>query len=131
MTPKPAHGPRALTAEDMVNGEGQCPALEPTAAAAEAGPAAAPTPPGTAALGMTECEVVRRVGQPQHVEIGNDERTERTVVVTYLQGVRPGIYRFRAGRLVSIERAPDQPTAKPEKKPQKSTKSKQPPASGT
>jgi hypothetical protein len=101
----------------MVNGEGQCAALEPTAAAGEAAPAAAPTPPGTASLGMTECEVVRRVGQPQRVEIGNDDRNERTVVITYLQGVRPGIYRFRAGRLVSIERAPEQP--KPEKKPQK------------
>jgi hypothetical protein len=80
---------------------------------------------------MAECEVVRRVGLPQHVEIGNDERAERTVVITYLQGARPGIYRFRAGRLVSIERAPEQPTPKPEKKPQKSTKSKQRAANGT
>jgi len=120
-----------MTAEDMVNGEGQCAALEPTAAAAAAEPAATPAPPGTASLGMTECEVVRRVGQPLRVEIGNDDRTERTVVITYLQGVRPGIYRFRGGRLVSIERAPEQPTAKPEKKPQKPAKSKERAAAGT
>jgi hypothetical protein len=113
----------------MVNGEGQCAALEPTAAAADAAPAVAPTPPGTASLGMTECEVVRRVGQPQRVEIGSDERTERTAVITYLQGVRPGIYRFRAGRLVSIERAPEPP--KPEKKPQKPSKANQAGANGT
>jgi hypothetical protein len=124
-TSKPTRGPRVITAEDMVNGEGQCAALEPTAAAAGAEPAATPAPPGTASLGMTECEVVRRVGQPLRVEIGNDERTERMVVITYLQGARPGIYRFRAGRLVSIERAPEQPTAKPEKKPQKPAKSKE------
>src|ERR1700681_4475266 len=113
---KPIRPSRPVTAEEMVNGEGQCAALEPTAAAAGAEPAATPTPPGTASLGMTECEVVRRVGQPLRVEIGNDDRTERTAVITYLQGARPGIYRFRAGRLVSIERAPEQPTAKPEKK---------------
>jgi hypothetical protein len=109
----------------MVSSEGQCAALEPTAASADAGSAASPTPPGTAALGMTECEVVRRVGQPQRVEVGNDERTERTVVITYLQGVRPGIYRFRAGRLVSIERAPEPPRT--EKTPQKSSRPKPPP----
>jgi hypothetical protein len=130
--PKAVHGPRAITAGDMVNGEGQCAALEPSAASAGAEPAATPTPPpGTASLGMTECEVVRRVGQPLRVEIGNDDRTERTVVVTYLQGARPGIYRFRAGRLVSIERAPEQPAAKPEKKPQKPAKSKERAAVGT
>jgi hypothetical protein len=127
--PKATREPRAITAADMVNGEGQCAALEPTAAAADAGPAATPAVPGTASLGMTECEVVRRVGQPLRVEIGNDERAERTVVVTYLQGVRPGIYRFRGGRLVSVERVPEQSTPKPEKK--KPSKSKERAAAGT
>jgi hypothetical protein len=125
---KPTREPQAVTAADMVNGEGQCAALEPTAAA-DAGPAATPAPAGTASLGMTECEVVRRVGQPLRVEIGNDERAERTVVVTYLQGVRPGIYRFRGGRLVSVERVPEQSTPKPEKK--KPSKSKERAAAGT
>ena len=128
--PKPAPGPRAVT--DMVSGEAQCAALEPTAASAGAEPAATPTPlPGTAALGMNECEVVRRVGQPLRVEIGSDDRAERTVVITYLQGARPGIYRFRAGRLVSIERAPEQPASKPDKKPKKPAKSKERAAAGT
>jgi hypothetical protein len=126
---KPTREPRAITSADMVNGEGQCAALEPTAATVDAGPAATPTPLGTAALGMTECEVVRRVGQPLRVEIGNDERAERTAVITYLQGVRPGVYRFRGGRLMSVERVPEQPAPKPEKK--KPTKSKERAAAGT
>jgi len=54
---------------------------------------------------------------------------ERTVVITYLQGVRPGIYRFRGGRLVSVERVPEQSTPKPEKK--KPSKSKERAAAGT
>ena len=81
-------------------------------AAADAPPAdAAPRPeaplvPGGIALQMTECDVVRRAGAPEQVEIGANERGERAVVLTYMRGPRPGIYRFAGGRLVSIERAP-------------------------
>jgi hypothetical protein len=46
------------------------------------------------------------------------------VVLTYLRGPAPGIYRFTAGRLLSIERAPEAPPA-PEK-PRKATNAKKP-----
>ena len=67
--------------------------------------------PTAIALDMTECDVVKRAGQPEQVDFGTNERSERTVVLTYLRGARPGIYRFAAGRLTSIERAPEPPRA--------------------
>ncbi len=107
---------RPVTAEDLVSAEGQC--------AAEAAPAANPessdvTPQmpaaqsgGGIALQMTECDVVRRVGAPEQIQVGTDERGDRATVMTYIQGSRPGIYRFAAGRLTSIERAPEAPGAR-------------------
>jgi hypothetical protein len=53
--------------------------------------------------------VVKRAGHPERFEFGTNERNERTVTLTYIQGPRPGIYRFAAGRLTSIERAPEPP----------------------
>ena len=44
----------------------------------------------------------------------SNERGERSLVLTYPKGSRPGIYRFVAGRLTSIERAPDAAPTKPE-----------------
>jgi hypothetical protein len=95
-------------------------------------PAAAPSAPGApipqstrgVGLDMTECEVVRIAGYTDRIEISTNERGQRKVVLTYLQGDRPGIYRFVAGRLSSIERSPDAPApAKPSKpaKPAKKT----------
>jgi hypothetical protein len=52
---------------------------------------------------------VRRAGPVEKIDIGADERGERTVVLTYLQGPSPGVYRFAGGRLVSIERTPGPP----------------------
>ena len=71
---------------------------------------------------MSECEVVRAIGYTGQMEISTTERGERSVVLTYLQGERPGIYRFVSGRLKSIERAPEPPAPpaapkKPGKKP--------------
>jgi hypothetical protein len=71
------------------------------------------------ALAMTECQVVSVAGYTDRVEIGANERGERTVTLTYLTGERPGIYRFRAGRLVSMERVAEPPVAK---KPQRATR---------
>ena len=39
--------------------------------------------------------------------ISNNGRGDRVAVVTYLRGQRAGIYTFTAGRLTSIERAPE------------------------
>jgi len=101
---------RPVGAEDLLTAEGACPDGSPPVAAAPETPpdAAAPTAAGIA-LDMTECEVVRRAGTPQRFEVASTEGGERSVVLTYQGGARPGIYRFLSGRLVSIERAGDAP----------------------
>jgi hypothetical protein len=117
---------RPVGAADLVNADGQCPAVE-TMSAAEPGPdGAPPLMSGGIALQMTECDVVRRAGAPENVQIGTDARGDRSVVITYLRGPRPGIYRFAAGRLTSVERAPEAgggkaaPKAKSKKAPRSS-----------
>ncbi len=83
---------------------------------------AGPSLTGGIALGMTECDAVRRAGQPNDVNIGADPKGERRVVLTYLSGTRPGIYTFANGRLKQIARAPGQPA--PEKPARKRAKRK-------
>lgn len=111
--------------EELVDAAGQCvggPAPVAVAATPEAaapGGAAANTPGivpegqqpllGGVALGMTECDVVRRAGQPGNVVISADDKNERLTVLTYLTGNWPGIYRFSVGRLKVVERAPEPP----------------------
>ena len=68
---------------------------------------------GGISLQMTECEVVSRAGAPDNIEFGVNERGDRTVSMTFLSGPRPGVYRFAAGRLASIERGPEPPPAAP------------------
>ncbi len=141
---KAAGGLRPVAPEDFVDASGQC-AGEPapneaaTGAVAAAEGAAATSPAGAApanfpafgapviggvALTMTECEVVRRAGQPENVEIGANESGERRIVLTYLRGNWPGIYRFTAGRLNEVERAPAPP--EPPKPPPKKKKPAKP-----
>jgi hypothetical protein len=98
-------------------------------------PAAAPgalepgAPPvlGGIALEMSECQAVRRAGQPSNVSISVGGKGERKVVLTYLSGPWPGIYTFASGRLKEIDRAPEQPKTKKappkKKKPLKRAKS--------
>lgn len=97
---------RAVTAADLVTQEGQCPSAENAPAPEQLGPDGAPVPAGGIALQMTECDVVRRAGAPDQVQIGGDETGQRAVIITYTRGSRPGVYRFASGRLQSIERAP-------------------------
>jgi hypothetical protein len=109
---------RPVTSEDLVSAEGQCAfagAEQPAGAADTTAPAA--LVPGGVALQMTECDVVRRAGTPEKVDLGADERGDRAVVLTYTGGPLPGVYRFSAGRLVAMERAPGPPpsAAKPQK----------------
>jgi hypothetical protein len=114
-----------VTAEEMVDTEGRCasatvvsapdPGSEPGAGPA-AQPASVPLIPTGIGLDMTECDVVKRAGAPERVQIGNNEHNERTVVLTYIRGQRPGIYHFTSGRLTSMERAPEPP---PEARPQR------------
>jgi hypothetical protein len=106
---------KPVTAEDLVSAEGSCAGMSPPGAgpadanAATDGASAAPVPStsGTVALGHTECDVVRGIGAPASVNLSNNSRGDRVAVVTYLQGQRAGIYTFTAGRLSSIERAPE------------------------
>lgn len=83
---------------------------------------AAPRVLGGIALGMTECQAVRRAGQPSNVTVTVGDKGARKVVLTYLAGNWPGIYTFDSGRLQEIDAAPSQPKpAKPavKKKPKK------------
>ncbi len=88
--------------------------------------AAMPTPAflGGVALGMTECQVVRRAGPPSNVAIGGDANGTRKVVLSYLGGNWPGIYHFQSGRLKVIDAAPEQakPVAKSKSRRQKAKK---------
>ena len=110
---------RPLTSADFVNQDGQCAGA---ASADQAAGAEGAAPVGGIALQMTECEVVRRAGPVEKIDISADERGERTVVLSYLRGPAAGVYRFVGGRLVSIERAPGPPPAPA--KSQKSTAKK-------
>ncbi len=86
---------------------------------------------GGIALGMTECDVVRRAGTPSNVNIGIGDGNDRRVVLTYLEGTWPGIYTFAAGRLKEISAAPAPPkSAKPapKKKTTTAAKPKAPPS---
>jgi hypothetical protein len=121
-----------VTAEDLVDAEGRCagaavpaePSGEPGAGQLAVSPqeTGVPTIPAAIVLDMTECDVVKRAGLPQRVEIGSDGG-ERSATLTYLSGSRPGIYRFAAGRLKSMERAPEPPPQpKPTKRPPRSNR---------
>ena len=110
---------RPVTAEDLVSADGACPGMTPPPGAGEAnaladGAAGSPPPAkgGTVALGHTECDVIRGIGAPDNVNLSNNGRGNRVVVVTFSRGPRAGIYTFTAGRLSSIERGPE-PVAEP------------------
>ena len=98
---------------DLIGPDGQC------AAAPGRQQQAAEATPETAAVGislqMTECDVVGRLGTPNQVEFGTSPRGERSAVLTYTRGARPGIYRFTAGRLSSMERGAEPAPERPKK----------------
>jgi hypothetical protein len=56
---------------------------------------------------MTECEIVKRVGPPDRIDIGVNARGERAASLTYANAEPAGLYRFRSGRLYSIDRLPE------------------------
>jgi hypothetical protein len=109
---------REAGAADLVGPDGLCAGGQQ----AQATDPAAGTPAAVGiSLQMTECDVVNRIGTPDRVELGSTERGDRSAVMTYTRGARPGVYRFSGGRLTSIERgaeaAPERPKkAAPQKK---------------
>lgn len=121
---------RPVGDNDLVDASGSCPAAAPPAAAG--GPAGGPSAPGGyvpalgegVGLGMTECEVVSRAGPPNSVQLGRNPNGDRTAVLSYQSGPRPGIYHFERGRLMQMDRVEVAPPP-PQKKP---AKTKKPPA---
>ena len=89
--------------------------------------AAVPPVLGSVGLDMTECEVVRALGQPQSVNLSANERGERKVAMTFMAADRSGTYQFVGGRLVSLERGPEPPPPPKPEKPAKKKSAKKPP----
>jgi hypothetical protein len=101
---------RTITPEDLVDTDGRCGPV----VAEDPSQTAVPAIPSGIALEMTECDVVKRAGIAEKVELGTNDRSERTVTLTFIRGARPGVYRFVAGRLITMERGPEPPpTARP------------------
>src|SRR5580692_7175390 len=100
---------RPVTDSDLVDASGSCAAAPPAAAG---GPAGGPGVQGAGAaalgegvgLGMTECEVVSRAGPPNGVQLGRNPNGDRTAVLNYQSGPRPGVYHFERGRLMQMDR---------------------------
>jgi hypothetical protein len=103
-----------ITANDLIEANGSCPApaAQQAAASAPVDPSGGAPPAtdtsallgGGIALGMSECDVVFRAGAPNNVQIGKNPNGERTAVLTFDSGPRPGIYHFDAGKLMEVER---------------------------
>jgi len=106
---------RPATQQDMVDDQGRCmgggPAATDGAAPGGADAAGSQTLGLGVALNMTECEVVHRLGAPERVSFGQNERNERTATLTYTRGNWPGLYQFTAGRLTVMESVPTAPRA--------------------
>jgi hypothetical protein len=129
---------RAITANDLVDASGACPpaAPAPEAQAAAGGPAPSPASApeeaallrGGVAVGMSECDVIARLGRPVSVNLGNNQNGERTAIITFAGGPRPGVYHFVGGRLSEMDRgaepAPEQKKVAGSKKPAKNKKPK-------
>jgi hypothetical protein len=125
-----------VTASDLVDASGACPPpaapqQQPAPGNQAAAPALAPDTQsllgGGVALGMSECDVVFRAGLPSSVQLGKNPNGDRTAVLSYNGGPRPGVYHFERGTLMQMDRvevavAP-QPAKKNPAKPAKTAKS--------
>jgi hypothetical protein len=110
---------RPVSDSDLVDANGSCPA-----AAAPGGDASAASE--GVGLGMTECEVVARAGSPNSVQLGMNPNGDRTAVISYQSGPRPGVYHFERGRLMQMDRV--EVAAPPPQAKKKPAKTKKPPA---
>jgi hypothetical protein len=64
---------------------------------------AAGSPTVAVSLEMTECDVVRRIGSPDKIELVPNSTGDRFLVMSYVRGDRPRLYRFSNGRLIGME----------------------------
>jgi hypothetical protein len=114
---------KPVLADDLISADGNCPGMAPpstdASALTDANSPAQPPRTGVVALGHTECDVARGVGVPENVSLSNNPRGDRVATLTYTRGPRAGIYTFTAGRLTSIERAPEPAAAPKAAKPKK------------
>jgi hypothetical protein len=106
-----AQGP--IGPHDLVDASGRCPAAASAPGTDVAGGGQAGTGPTPAVqlsghpivLKMTECDLVGAAGSPQDIQIGANERGDRTVSLEYKAGVHAGIYRFVPAGLRRARRA--------------------------
>jgi hypothetical protein len=104
---------RPITANDLIDANGACPGYT---SPAPLSPDQGSPFGGGVALGMSECEVVSRLGQPTAVDISRNPNGSRSAALTYNSGSRPGLFRFEAGRLSEMDRVEAPPSPQPEKK---------------
>jgi hypothetical protein len=131
----PAYGSLAgdLASAPMPQGPPPVPmpaSVKPTDRLDRLQPEGGPPVVGGIALGMTECQAVRRAGLPSNVSIGAGEKGARKVVLTYLGGPWPGIYTFDSGRLKVVDAAP-MPQKPTTPAPKKKRKTKRAPKTAT
>jgi len=103
-----------VSAGDLVDASGNC--VGAPQAQSENEQAAPTSFARNVTLQMTECEVVRSLGPPASIQIGANERGDRTATMTYPSAERP-TYIFTGGRLSSIERGAVPPPEPARKKP--------------
>jgi len=114
---------RFIAANDLVDASGACPGYVAPPPPAPGSPDAGAPPQdqgsqlgGGIALGMSECEVVSRLGQPTAVNIGQHPDGTRAAALTFKGGPRPGLYRFGSGRLSEMDRVESSQPPQPESK---------------
>jgi hypothetical protein len=118
-----------ITPNDLVDANGACPKFAP---AVQTAPGTSPESAADAtsrlgggiAIGMSECDVVSRVGPPSAVNLSSTPRGDRTAILTFQGGPRPGVYRFVAGRLTEMDRVEEPPP--PQQPAKKDAKTKKP-----
>jgi len=115
-----------ITANDLIEANGSCPppAAQQAAASTPVDPSGGAPPAtdtsallgGGIALGMSECDVVFRAGAPSDIQIDQNPNHARTTALTFNSGPHPGIYHFRGGALMEIERGQITPQTQTAKK---------------
>jgi hypothetical protein len=114
---------RPITANDMIDASGACPASATAARPSPPQQVATANPDGGTplsadvanligggiAIGMSECDVVGRLGRPTGINFAKNPNGYRSLVLTYNGGPRPGVYRFGAGRLTEMDRVEGPP----------------------
>ncbi len=103
---------QSVASNDLVDANGACPGYVAPARPVPGSPGADAADQsallGGIALGMSECEVVSRLGPPTAVNIGQNPNGLRSSALTFRSGPRPGLYRFESGRLAEMDRV-DEP----------------------